>query len=90
MRCGFPDSTWLPGDPDGTANNPHHRHATTHTHTVHTLAVLPLIAHTRRNCYSNYQAHTQPQNHTRLPQTALQCGALFQWQMHGHDGVLSY
>lgn len=46
MRCGFPDSTRLPGDPDGTANNPHHRHATTHTHTVHTQTALTLIAHT--------------------------------------------
>lgn len=52
MRCGFPDSTRLPGDPDGTANNPHHHHTHTHiytrTHTVRTQTALTLIAHTLR------------------------------------------
>ncbi len=76
MRCGFPDSTRLPGDPDGTANNPHHRHATTHTYCTHTNSLNPNCTHTRRNAYSNYQAHTAAESHSSPPM-ALEHGLCF-------------
>lgn len=78
----------LPGGPDGTANNPHHHHATTHAYTVHTQTALnPNCTHTRRNAYSNYQAHKEPQKSHSSPPAAPWPGALFQSQMAGQEWV---
>lgn len=76
MRCGFPDSTQLPGDPDGTANNPHRCRTTTHTHTQ---TVATLIAHTLGRML--IQAHT----HTQRPQKShltRQTGFIFKCQSY--------